>query len=166
MNRRGFTIIELIIVIAIMGILLVLAVVNLRGTQVNARDEQRKANVEAIASHIEVYYRSGTDTSSSVGSYPSTDLIGKETTYLRDLDSKSLISPSSTTTSFVAATNATATTAGVTPVTGSGNDVYIYQPLKVDGSLCTLVTDECRKFNMYYWSENTNTIIQLQSRNQ
>ena len=94
MKRRGFTIIELIIVIAIMGILLVLAVVNLRGTQVSARDEQRKANIDAIAQNLEIFYRSGTDGSTAVGEYPATTIIGNETTMLRDLDSKSLISPS------------------------------------------------------------------------
>lgn len=38
MERRGFTIVELIITITIMGILLTLAVVNVGTTQLNARD--------------------------------------------------------------------------------------------------------------------------------
>jgi prepilin-type N-terminal cleavage/methylation domain-containing protein len=183
MKRRGFTIIELIIVIAIMGILLVLAVVNLRSTQINARDEQRKANVDAIAQNLEVYYRSGSAASTIVGRYPSTGITGQETTILPEIDPKSLISPSSTTdpntlvapstgvSSLVAATNATQTTAGVTPQPSSSNDVYIYQPLKTTDAgatwtLCTGGTDECRKFNIYYWHEIDNTVLMVQSKNQ
>lgn len=59
MTRRGFTIVELIITITIMGILLTLAVVNVNATQVSARDDQRKADVEAIANHLESFYASG-----------------------------------------------------------------------------------------------------------
>jgi prepilin-type N-terminal cleavage/methylation domain-containing protein len=170
MNRRGFTIIELIIVITIMGILLVLAVVNLRGTQVNSRDEQRKANVEAIAQNLEVFFRSGTDGSASVGRYPSTGIVGNETTILRDIDPKSLISPSSTTSSLVAATNDTQTVAGITPAPNSSNDVYVYQPMKtIDGGTtwtrCTGGSDECRRFNIYYWQETDNTVVMYTSRN-
>jgi prepilin-type N-terminal cleavage/methylation domain-containing protein len=173
MKRRGFTIIELIIVIAIMGILLVLAVVNLRGTQVNARDEQRKANVEAIAQNLEVFYRSGTDGSTAVGEYPPTTLIGIETDILRDLDTKSLISPNYSTSAFVAATNATETAIGVTPspdVTPGTDDRYIYQPMKTnDGgatwTLCTSSVDECRRFNLYYFDETDAAVVKVESRN-
>lgn len=173
MKRRGFTIIELIIVIAIMGILLVLAVVNLRGTQVNARDEQRKANIDAIAQNLEIFYRSGTDGSSTVGRYPSTGIVGQETTILRDLDPKSLISPSYSTTAFVAATNNVETAVGVLPspdVTPATDDKYVYQPMKTtDGgatwTLCTSGADECRRFNLYYWDETDSVVVKVQSRN-
>lgn len=153
-----------------MAILLVLAVVNLRGTQVNARDEQRKANVEAIAQNLEIFYRSGTNGSTTVGRYPSTGIVGQETVTLRDIDPKSLISPSSTSSSLVKATNSIETTAGITPKPSASNDVYIYQPIKTtDGgatwSLCTSGADECRRFNLYYWSEITSAVIMLQSRN-
>ena len=183
MKRRGFTIVELIIVIAIMGILLVLAVVNLRSTQINARDEQRKANVDAIAQNLEVFYRSGYSGSTVVGQYPATTIVGQETTILPDIDPKSLVSPSSTTdpntlvapstgtSSLVAATNATQTTAGVSPQPSSSNDVYVYQPLKTtDGgntwTVCSGGTDECRKYNLYYWHEGDNTVQMVQSKNQ
>jgi len=49
MKRRGFTIIELIIVVTIMGILLTIGVVNLRGSQANGRDAERKVDVDTIA---------------------------------------------------------------------------------------------------------------------
>ncbi|MEI6850832.1 MAG: type II secretion system protein [Candidatus Saccharibacteria bacterium] len=62
MNRRGFTIVEFIIVISIMSILLILGVVNLRSSQANGRDVERKVDVETIAQQLETYYTSGTDT--------------------------------------------------------------------------------------------------------
>jgi prepilin-type N-terminal cleavage/methylation domain-containing protein len=66
MNRRGFTIIELLVVITIMGILLTLGVANLRGTQINARDEERKGDVSSIATHLETYFKYGIPTGTSV----------------------------------------------------------------------------------------------------
>jgi len=64
MKRRGFTIIELIIVVTIMGILLTIGVVNLRGSQANGRDAERKVDVDTIALHLETYYTSGIDNTS------------------------------------------------------------------------------------------------------
>jgi len=61
MRRRGFTIIELVIVIAIMAILMTLGMVNLRSSQANARDTQRRVDIASIAQHLETYYTSGTD---------------------------------------------------------------------------------------------------------
>ena len=59
MTRRGFTIVELIITITIMGILLALAVVNVNGTQVKARDDQRVSSVQTIGNYLDIFYTSG-----------------------------------------------------------------------------------------------------------
>lgn len=59
MYRRGFTIVELIVTITIMGILLVLAVVAVSSTQLSARDQERATDVEAIKSNLEAIYTSG-----------------------------------------------------------------------------------------------------------
>lgn len=56
MKRRGFTIIELIIVMAIIAILLALAVVAFRGYQASARDKEREADVQSFATYIESMY--------------------------------------------------------------------------------------------------------------
>lgn len=66
MVRRGFTIVELLIVIAIMGILLVLAVVNVRSTQITARDTERKGDVEAISLAMDNFYRTGLTSTANV----------------------------------------------------------------------------------------------------
>lgn len=59
MIRRGFTIVELIITITIMSILLTLAVVNVNTTQMNARDDERKTDVQTIGSYLDSFYSSG-----------------------------------------------------------------------------------------------------------
>lgn len=173
MNRRGFTIVELLIVLTIMGILLTLGVANLRGTQVNARDSERKTDVETIALHLETYYQSGSDTVSSPGDYPSTVLTTSGTPYiqqvLRDIDINSLMAPGITdpAQTFIKATNTTQTTAGVLPQPTV--DQYVYQPLQLNGStwsLCTLEAQECRKFNIYYRLEADNSIQLVTSKNQ
>lgn len=169
MNRRGFTIVELIIVIAIMGILLVLVAVNLRGSQANGRDEERKTDIETIALNLETFYQSGSTGSTNLGRYPSTGIIGQETTILRDIDPKTLAVPGQTLSSLRAAGNSTQTTSGVIIPPSSSNDVYLYQPLKLVAgvwSLCTSGTDECRKFNLYYWSEVNNNVVMFKSKNQ
>lgn len=74
MNRRGFTIIELIITITIMALLIVLSFVNLDSSQINSRDAERKADIEAIAIHLDNFYNVGSDTSTTTGRYPSTVL--------------------------------------------------------------------------------------------
>lgn len=181
MSRRGFTIAELIIVIAVMGILLTLGVVNLRGQQSSARDSERNLDVESIAQHLETYYTSGNDTNAASGTYPSTDMtssLDNLLVYLRDLDLKSATAPTLTTensegSSLIAATNNMQTPTTVTP-TLTTPDMYVYQPLKNDGNLCTLTTESCVKFNLYYRLENAtadctagnNNICILKSKHQ
>jgi len=164
MKRRGFTIVELAVVITIMGILLVLGVVVLDTSQINARDSERKTDIESIAINLDTFYTSGTDGSTTIGRYPSTVLIGTETTMLRDIDPKNLKTPGASSSSLVAATNNTQTTLGVLPQPTIAQ--YVYQPLQSDGSLCTTEVQECRKFNLFYRLEIDSAIYMLASKNQ
>ncbi len=165
MKKHAFTIVELIVVITIMGILISLSVVNMRDSQINARDSERKADMEALALQLEIYYTSGSAASTSTGEYPSTiELIGNESTLLRDLNLNSLNVPGSIISGLVAATNNNTSANGVTPTPTIDN--YIYQPIASDGSLCTLASQECRKFNLYYAFEADGTIYSIQSKNQ
>lgn len=75
MNRRGFTIIEIMIVIAVMAIILVIGTVSVRGYLANARDKERESDIASIQSYLEsIYPREITDAHGNVikpaGSYP------------------------------------------------------------------------------------------------
>lgn len=169
MVGRGFTVIEIIITITVMGILLILAVVNLNATQIKARDDERKADVEAIASALEIYFKTGVSTTTNFGRYPNTG-IGNTSASIKaelpDVNIKSFIAPGATSTAqtFVLATNNVQTTAGVAPQPTTIQ--YIYQPIMGSGALCGLGQIDCRKFNLYYRLESNNAVYQLKSKNQ
>lgn len=170
MNRRGFTIVELLIIIAVMGTLLVLGVVNLRGSQAHARDTERKTDVETIAHHLEVFYTSGRDGSTSLGRYPSTGLtasgVSSITMNLRDINLDSVQAPGVTDPlqTFLMASNSDQTISGILPLPSI--DEYVYQPLQSNGDLCTTGAQECRKFNIFYRTEVDNTVRMITSKNQ
>lgn len=68
--RRGFTIVEIVIVMVIMAILIGLAVLNISSTQANARDNKRKTDVENIARGLETRYKEGNPVVTAVSAYP------------------------------------------------------------------------------------------------
>ena len=170
MKMRGFTVVELVITITVMGILLALAVVNITSTQVNARDTERKVDVEATGNYLETFYKNGSTSSPTPGRYPSTQLVASGETsvksFLPDIDIINVTAPgaASAAASFIAATNSTQTAAGVAPQPTT--EQYVYQPIQSDGSLCTTELQECRKFNIYFRLEGDNAVQKVMSKNQ
>jgi prepilin-type N-terminal cleavage/methylation domain-containing protein len=65
MKRRAFTLVELLVVIAIIGLLSTVAIVALGQSQVNARNQKRKADLLQLSKALELHY-------SDHDAYPST----------------------------------------------------------------------------------------------
>lgn len=88
-NNRGFTIVELLIVIVIIGILAALVITTYSGIQKKARDTERKTDVNALHGQIEAYQAQN-------GKYPSLANMN-DTTFrtnnLKGLDNSALADP-------------------------------------------------------------------------
>jgi prepilin-type N-terminal cleavage/methylation domain-containing protein len=54
-KQSGFTIVELLIVIIVIGILAALVLVTFSGVQQKARNTERQTDIKSVASHLETY---------------------------------------------------------------------------------------------------------------
>jgi type II secretion system protein G len=65
MRQKGFTLIEILVVIAIIGILAMIVFVNLTNSRAKARDARRVADMHTIQNALELYFN-------DCGQYPAT----------------------------------------------------------------------------------------------
>lgn len=172
MYKKAFTLVELVIVIAIIGVMLVLGVVNLRNASTITNDKEREADVANLAIALEDFYEYGNGTINAFD-YPSTVQFTDGTSVttasvkalLPDLDINTVMAPNinDPANTLTLATNNVATVAGVLPQPTI--DQYVYQPLDKTGALCTSATTTCTKFYLYYTLENDGLVYQVASRN-
>jgi prepilin-type N-terminal cleavage/methylation domain-containing protein len=88
-KSKGFTIVELLIVIVVIGILATLVIVTFTGIQQKARNSQRQTDINAVDSHVEAYYASS-------GNYPTYAQLNDATwraANLKGLDPQALVGP-------------------------------------------------------------------------
>lgn len=126
--QKGFTIIELLIVIAIIAILALFVINNIQGGQAKARDQQRVNDINAIKNQLESVYN---ETSSYPSTVSTTTLTGVEEGALKDPignNDISNVTPVADETAALAA--AAAADTGSTPG-------YYYIPYGCTGTDCT-----------------------------
>lgn len=71
-HRKGFTIVELLIVIVVIGILAAISIVAYNGIQQRAREAERQSDIKAISTQLEMYFVDN-------GEYPLNSQMGNAT---------------------------------------------------------------------------------------
>jgi prepilin-type N-terminal cleavage/methylation domain-containing protein len=92
-RNQGFTIVELLIVIVVIGILALLVITTYSGIQQKARNSKRQADLNAIQTQLEAFYQ-------NAGYYPSRTDMNSDSwldTNMKSLDKNALIDPSNAT---------------------------------------------------------------------
>lgn len=96
---KGFTIVELLIVIVVIGILAALVIVTYNGIQQKARDTERKTDINALHGQLEAYQAQN-------GKYPTLANVNDSAfraTDMKGLDAAALQDPKGTAQTLVAA---------------------------------------------------------------
>lgn len=121
-KQQGFTIVELLIVIVVIGILAALVITTFTGIQRKARDTERQTDIKAIHGQVEAYYAQN-------GRYPTLDNINEtgaananwRANNMKGLDAEALKDPKGTASSLAAAPAA---------------NVYAYDVERAGGGTC------------------------------
>ena len=135
---QGFTIVELLIVIVVIGILALLVITTYSGIQAKARNSKRQTDVQSIQTQVEAFF-------SQNGYYPSLADINSSSwlnTNMKSLDQNALIDPSNPTNSKTLASSPTA-------------KQYSYQVTDSSGNSCESDDTTCAKYTLTATYEGT-----------
>lgn len=96
-KQSGFTIVELLIVIVVIGILVALVVTTFSGIQRKARNTERESDIKAIHSQLEAYFNeAGVYPALGSGSADGINNSGWRSTHMKSLDAEALKDPKGT----------------------------------------------------------------------
>jgi len=130
-RESGFTIVELLIVIVVIGILAALVITTYSGIQAKARNSKRQTDVQSVQTQVEAYFAQN-------GHYPSfADLSSSSwlTTNMKSMDQSALHDPSASGT-------------GLTVSQTAGTNTYQYAPLNSGGTSCESDDTTCATYTL------------------
>lgn len=137
-KEQGFTIVELLIVIVVIGILAALVVTTFTGIQQKARNTERQTDIKAIHGQVEAYYAQN-------GRYPTLANLNDSsfrTANMKGLDEEALKDPKGTAATLVAAPAANA---------------YAYAVTATGGGACDNATNDCAVYVLTATNEGGGT---------
>jgi len=139
-KQQGFTIVELLIVIVVIGILAALVITTFNGIQQKGRDTERQTDIKALHGQLEAYYAQN-------GRYPTLANLNDATfrgTSMKGLDSAALKDPKGTAEELKASTTTNYYVYTVSPAScdnGSAGDCTGYVlSAKLEGKIDNLDT--------------------------
>jgi len=145
-QQKGFTIVELLIVIVVIGILATLVIVTFTGIQQKARNTKRQTDINAIQSHLEAYKAQN-------GYYPSRANINDTSTTprwiatnMKGLDPSALQDPKGSSQTLVGGTTGSATQ-------------YAYEPANDAGTSCESDATTCSSYTLTATLEGGGTYV-------
>jgi general secretion pathway protein G len=149
LNNKGFTIVELLIVIVVIGILALLVITTYSGIQAKARNSKRQTDIQSVQTQLEAFF-------SQNGYYPSLADMNSSSwldTNMKSLDQNALIDPSNPSDSKTLASTPTA-------------KQYSYAVTNSSGSSCETDDTTCAKYTLTAEYEGTvNGQTQYQKSN-
>lgn len=137
-KQQGFTIVELLIVIVVIGILALLVITTFTGIQQKARDTERTTDIKALHGQVEAYY-------ATKGYYPTRTNLntsGWRSTNMKGLDQEALKDPKGSLYETAAAVSATQ---------------YRYDVLNSAGTSCEADETTCATYTLEADIEGTGT---------
>lgn len=142
-KQQGFTIVELLIVIVVIGILAALVITTFTGIQQKARNTERETDIKAIHGQVEAYYAQN-------GKYPTLANLNDSTwrgTNMKGLDQEALKDPKN------AATDGTQYQLG----SSAAANKYSYAVTASDGTACDNSAKDCAQYTLTATNEGGGT---------
>ncbi len=139
-KQAGFTIVELLVVIVVIGILALITITTFSGVTQRARNAEREADIKAIHGQLEAYYAQN-------GAYPALADLNDGTwrsTNMKGLDAEALKDPKGS---------------GNTLAAAAAASVYSYAVTASGGAACTTAAGDCAVYTLTATKEGGGTVV-------